>query len=123
MKYTRIESPTVRAACDDLLSYFCGRSDFEVNPLTSGPKKSVHFAWQGKDIYAFIANKNWLLWYFRKPGVTVGAFTFGAVQGAFPTAGFTNRKDPNVKEITLKIGSPAEARTIMEFVQNHPGQR
>lgn len=118
--YTRIQSPTVKAACDDLLVYFHGRGDFVVKPLTSGPKKAVHFAWQGKDIYAFIANNNWLLWYFRKPGTTIGAFSFGAVQIAFPNADFTKRRDPNVREISMKIVSPKEALKVIEFAHKHP---
>ena len=118
--YSRIKSPSARVACDELLAYFLGRGDFDVKPLTSGPKKAVHFAWQGRDIYAFIANNNWLLWYFRKPGTTMGVFSFQSVNSAFPDAGFTDRKDPNVREITLKITNPDEARAVMTFVQRHP---
>lgn len=121
--YARIKSAPVKAACDDLLAYFFGRPDFLVKPLTSGPKKAVHFAWQGKDIYAFIANSSWLLWYFRKPGTTCGAFTFENVTSKFPESVFTERKDPNAREVTIKITNPLQAKAVMEFVQRHPAMR
>lgn len=121
--YGRISASEVKRACDDILAYFCGPDDIGVKPLTSGPKKAVHFSWNGKVIYGFIANQNWLLWYFRKPGTTTGAFSFENVLTAFPEAAFTSRKDPAIKEITIKITDPEGASRIIEFVHRHPKMR
>ena len=118
--YGRIKSPPVKAACDDLLAYFCGRNDFIVKPMTSGPKKAVHFAWQGKDIYGFIANNNWLLWYFRKPGTTIGVFSFEDVKLAFRESSLTERKNPNIREINMRLTNPIDARAVIEFAHSHP---
>lgn len=115
----RIRHPDVRVACDVLLRGMGGLPEFETRYHTRGSKKAVHFVIGRFAPYAFIANAEWLLWYFRKPGVTAGLFTYDAVHATFPKVGFSARKEPAHREGILKITDEREALAVIEFVERH----
>ncbi len=119
----RISSHEIIAAFNLLVAGMVELGVFEFKPNINGKKKAVHFKSGRVSYFAFIANREWLLWYFRRPGVRDGIFSFDELKSWFPKMEFSERSDPEKTEGILRIGSLQDAEAVMNFVRSKFGQR
>lgn len=92
-------------------------------------KKAVHFCTAHGRYFAyfsFIANQQHLLWYFRRPGLRDGVFTFEALAGRLPGFALSHRKPPAKAEGQLHLDTRAVAQEVLEIVRDciagHPAR-
>jgi len=83
----------------------------------NGPKKALSFSTGRVSYYAFIANANWLLWYFRRPGFNAEVFSWEELENEFPHSARSGTTDPSKVEGTLRITNSSEADAVMRFVE------
>lgn len=114
---SRIDSDEVRASFDMLVSGIEKLGKFDLVPNILGAKKSLHFKSGSVSYFAFIANRNWLLWYFRRPGVTAGLFDLEALAAIFPAMELSGRSNPAKVEGVLKIRTTTEAAAVVDYVK------
>ena len=112
----RIGDQSVLQAFEIIVSGMEKLDRFHLTPNISGQKKSLHFKTGNVSYFAFIANRSWLLWYFRRPGVNNGIFDFDELQGVFPSLEFSTRADPQKREGLLRIHNENEAMQVLTFV-------
>ena len=62
-------------------------------------------------LYRAVLNKNWVLWYFRKPAMTAGLFD---VRGVL--AGFPNAEQTDLGEVTLKLHNTKDAHDVIKWI-------
>lgn len=113
----RIESPEVRAACLVLIDGMLRTGVLEARPNVRGSKKSVHFVSGNVAFFGFIANAQWLLWYFRRPGFTQGIYDWNSMRIAFPQIEASARRDPSQAEAILKLSNVADAQAVVQYVE------
>jgi len=66
--------------------------------------------------FAFIVNRNWLLWYFRLPGIRAGIFDFDELKAFFPSLELSVRSDPSKSEGMLRLASRSDSEAVLQFV-------
>ena len=113
----RLEGQEVIAAFNHFVDGLNDLSLFELSPNMRGQKKGLHFKSGKVSYFAFIANREWLLWYFRRPGLRDGIFTFDELKVVFPSLTFSGRKDVEKLEAVLRIRSVEEADAVLSFVR------
>jgi hypothetical protein len=65
----------------------------------------------GVQRFSFIANKKWLLFYFRTPIVRAGTYALDELQDALPLA-----KENNRNEWTVPLHNIGEVRALLEYL-------
>jgi hypothetical protein len=115
----RIRQPQGLEAFEIIVEGMARFPEFVPRYNVRGSKKSVHFVLGETAPCAFIANAYWLLWYFRRPGVTRGLFSCEAVMAVFPEASFTLRNAEEKREVTLKLKRASDADEALSFVARH----
>jgi hypothetical protein len=119
----RIGSQDVMAAFDLLIVEMAELGAFEIKPNVAGQKKAVHFKSGRVSYFAFITNKEWLLWYFRRPGLRDGIFSFVELMSWFPSLDFSKSSDSERVEAMLRIRSLHEAEAVLHFVRSKFAQK
>ncbi|MEZ5873099.1 MAG: hypothetical protein R3D32_14910 [Nitratireductor sp.] len=113
---SRIGDNEVLRAFEVLVTGIEDMGSFEFTPNVAGPKKAVHLVDEGARYYAFIANRHWLLWYFRRPGLRDGLFRFDELASRFPDFQVSKLKEPRKAEGQIRIMTVARAREVVAFV-------
>ncbi|MES2434309.1 MAG: hypothetical protein V4586_10840 [Pseudomonadota bacterium] len=114
----KIRGKDVLAAFDLLVDGMDEFDVFELSPNVLGQKKSLHFKSGKVSYFAFIANNEWLLWYFRLPGLRDGVFNFDELKSAFPLLAFSDRAEVEKLEAVLRIRSLQDAESVLSFVRS-----
>ncbi|MXQ07987.1 hypothetical protein GQ651_09030 [Alphaproteobacteria bacterium GH1-50] len=103
-------------ALDDIIAYFLAAPELVPKGKTAGLKKALHVEWKGRDVFGLIANAEWLLWYFRRPGVTCGLFEYSELLETFPDAKMSGRSEKDKAELTLRIRNLDDAQRLLVSV-------
>ena len=112
----RIKSPSALDAFHLVTDRMGKMGGFEFRPNIKGDKKALHFRSGNVSYFSFIANNNWLFWYFRKPGFQQSIFTWKQLEASFPKLARSKRADVESQEGTLRIVDGPEAEDLMIFV-------
>jgi len=65
----------------------------------------------GENCFAFTANSGWLLCYFRRPGLSAGAFSADDIRDRFPGV-----EETNIGEFKLKVSDYGTAKQVASYV-------
>ena len=114
----RLESQELVAAFSCLVDGLSDLGLFVLSPNILGRKKALNFKSGKVSYFAFIANKEWLLWYFRRPGLKDGIFTFDELKAVFPSLTFSARLEVEKLEAVLRIRSVEEVDAVLSFVRS-----
>ncbi|MFZ5483835.1 MAG: AAA family ATPase [Pseudomonadota bacterium] len=111
-----INSESATQAYKYLVEYFCHRNDVsscKPRGRDINRKKSVTFTVQGEDLFAFIANRHDLLFYFR----LLDRNPFRHALESLESNGFVVNNRPNkAEEATVRIGSQADAERLIGLI-------
>ena len=113
----RVANPKVLGAFDLIVARMEKLEPFQIKEGFNGPKKSLSFSTGRVSYYAFIANAEWLLWYFRRPGFNAGVFSWEELENEFPKLMSSNSTDSRSAEGKLKISNASDADHVMQFVE------
>lgn len=114
-----IEAPLVREAYRFLRE--AGSSDPNCLLVPEGgekQKRTIKYLFANIYPFAFIVNKNHLLFYVRKPSGRVNEATLDSLRAKGLHANFTQPKDPRRIEIAFRVVSPEEAAWALEDCLN-----
>lgn len=114
----RVESQTALDAFDKIVARMEALEPFQIKEGFGGSKRALTFSIGRGSYYSFIANSNWLLWYFRRPGFNAGVFTWEELENEFPGLARSSNTDPSKAEGTLRITNASEADAVMRFVES-----
>ena len=107
----------------DAFLYIVGLSaaltDFDCHPQQKGyrgPVNDFRFYKKGskEQPFAFIPNKRWLLFYFRKPAVSSGQYSFMTLQAQFDSV-----NENNSGEWTVKLRCIYDVRRLWKVLTIH----
>lgn len=115
---SKIGNERVRAAFYALVLGMFEMRLFDLHPNVQGQKKALMFRTGRASFFAFTANKSWLLWYFRRPGLAAGIFDFNELRQLFPDLEFSDRRDPEKIEGLFRVTGPADAENLLAFVRS-----
>jgi hypothetical protein len=118
----RLGDKAVVAAFYSLLGGMASIHAFELVPNVKGRKKALHFRTGKVSYFAVIANREWLLFYFRQPGLRDRIFSFAELATHFPELGYSKRSDPAKIEGLLKLRNVSDVERAMAFVRQVVGR-
>lgn len=107
----RVSSHDARKAFILFLSTFFETGGLSSAPGDHGHIKDFRVEFEGKNCFAFTANKDWLLCYFRNPAMSYGWFDRNIIRDLFPEVEDT----PN-GELKLRVKSYDQARAVVDYV-------
>ncbi len=112
-----IEAPQAREAFQLLVGIAATSRQYQCSCQRKGPKgpvRDVRFRRNGETPYAFIINREWLLFYFRAPAVRSNSHSKTSLARDF---GEEFKSDPNGgNEWTVKLHSIDDVQRLMKHV-------
>ncbi|MFE3837140.1 hypothetical protein [Pseudogemmobacter sonorensis] len=87
---------------------------FMAVPHIGGSKKALHLRSRDGDYFAVIANRAWLLWYFRRPDLRDGIFRFDRLVQDLPGFHLSSRNDPSQVEGLYRITTREKAEKVLD---------
>ena len=120
---SKIGSQEVLASFRLLVDGMAAFEKFELQANVLGQKKSLAFKSGRVSYFAFTTNRQWLLWYFRRPGLNDGIFTFEELKVAFPELEFSKRSELEKTEAIVRIRTRKEAEAVLSFVRGKIAKR
>jgi hypothetical protein len=112
---THILAPETKDAFIFIVGYAACLSEYKCHPQfkgKNGPLRDFRFFnSRNEQVFAFIVNQQWLLFYFRAPAVRSNRYSFETIKSTFSSA-LTN----NGGEWTIKIKSIADAKALTNML-------
>lgn len=84
---------------------------YECYPVMKGEVRDFRWFQGEEQHFALIANRKWLLFYFRKPCLRLAKYSRDALESAFPELA-----ENNAGELKLKVYGVEEAKRIASFI-------
>ena len=109
--FLRVRAPAVQQACLSLIVNSAQLRGFHTKSSGEGEKKHFGYWRDDQNWFAFIANNEWLLFYFRHPFLERVNLAVEEVRVAFPNA------EVNPKgEMTVKIRDLCDSNAVQTFI-------
>lgn len=90
-----------------------------VRPASHGYiSRELRFEAEGDWLYSAVLNRQWVLWYFRRPALNSSLIRTRQTLARFPEAEATTRN-----EIKLRVFEPVEAHAVLDWIGADPARR
>jgi len=108
----KITAPETLDALRMIIGLSAELEGWECYPQKKGEVNDFRFFdSSGEQVFAFIPNQKWLLFYFRKPAIRSGQFDFQTLSALLDTA-----SENNGGEWTVKIRDTSELKTLWSYL-------
>ena len=110
----RVSDPEARYAFLHLVGLAACSTEYVCFPQRKGVIRDFRFIdGEKRQLFAFIPNARWLLFYFRLPAIRTGRYSMAELQATFGSVGTNNAGD-----WTVKIANFADAHRLWNII--HP---
>jgi hypothetical protein len=110
--FAYVKNDDVKDAFALIVGWASSLNNFDCHPQIKGAVRDFRFySEDGDQPFAFIVNRDSLLFYFRKPAVASGNYSFTELKKSFGSA----HKNPR-GEYTIKLNSLVDAQKLKRFL-------